>query len=361
MEGGRSICSADPSCLSQVTRYLSVSSRALTITIQPLALLHGVVRKHSCRGRFPVATADQPVGPGRPSCLVLPRFLSALIRPHDASTTLGLQQLRRWLPLELRQRVLAVKRHLNDRRQAVRWSEPVRWSEALGRSDAFGWIEAGNGGEVVALLEQPVLPGELLANKLENLQLAIAQLNGTLLPPGHTWSFWRLVGRPGRRRGYRLGRNLVDGRLVPQRGGGLCQLAGLVYHLGLLAGVEVVERHAHSVDLYSDDHRFTPLGADAAVVWGVKDLRLVNPHPVPLRLGCQLAGQRLLGRLEAPRPLRPREVRFEALEQGANQVRVHDCRRRHRAPEQQLPPESTGPSDDPEKLTLAAQLPAERW
>ncbi|MCT0225353.1 VanW family protein [Synechococcus sp. CS-1328] len=248
-----------------------------------------------------------------------------MVTPHDASTNLGLQQLRRWLPLELRQRVLAVKRHLNDRRQAVRWSEAVGWSEARNGHEAVhgGEAAAAVGMAAVAELEQPVLPSELLANKLANLQLAIAQLNGTLLPPGHTWSFWRLVGRPGRRRGYLLGRNLVDGRLVPQRGGGLCQLAGLVYHLALLAGVEVVERHAHSVDLYTDDNRFTPLGADAAVVWGVKDLRLVNPHPVPLRLGCQLAGQRLLGRLEAPLPLRPREVRFEAVEPGANRVRVH--------------------------------------
>ncbi|HTP30232.1 MAG TPA: VanW family protein, partial [Anaeromyxobacteraceae bacterium] len=36
------------------------------------------------------------------------------------------------------------------------------------------------------------------------------------------------------------------------------------------------ERHSHSIDLYTDSTRFAPLGADATVAYGRKDLRFEN-------------------------------------------------------------------------------------
>jgi len=56
-------------------------------------------------------------------------------------------------------------------------------------------------------------------------------------------------------------------------GGGLCQLSGIIYHAVLEAGLEILERHPHSLDIYTATTRYTPLGSDAAVVYGHKDLR----------------------------------------------------------------------------------------
>ncbi|MEO7540118.1 MAG: VanW family protein, partial [Pyrinomonadaceae bacterium] len=39
-------------------------------------------------------------------------------------------------------------------------------------------------------------------NKITNLRLAIAPVNGTVIRPGQTFSVWRLVGRPTAAKGY---------------------------------------------------------------------------------------------------------------------------------------------------------------
>ena len=39
-------------------------------------------------------------------------------------------------------------------------------------------------------------------NKITNLRLAAARLDGVVLRPGETFSYWRLIGRPSRRKGY---------------------------------------------------------------------------------------------------------------------------------------------------------------
>lgn len=41
-----------------------------------------------------------------------------------------------------------------------------------------------------------------LHNKITNLRLAAARLDGVVLRPGETFSYWRLIGRPSRRKGY---------------------------------------------------------------------------------------------------------------------------------------------------------------
>ena len=38
-------------------------------------------------------------------------------------------------------------------------------------------------------------------NKIVNLRLAAACLDGVVLRPGETFSYWRLIGRPTRRKG----------------------------------------------------------------------------------------------------------------------------------------------------------------
>jgi vancomycin resistance protein VanW len=186
-------------------------------------------------------------------------------------------------------------------------------------------FHCGRGGEawpVAVALWQPVMPSAVLEAKRANLRRGASLLDRSLIAPGGRWSFWNEVGRPTARNGFRTGRNLVDGRLVRQVGGGLCQLSGLVHHLALLAGLEVLERHAHSIDIYREEERHTPLGADATVVWGFKDLRLRNPHPFAVSLGCALDGDRLHGWVRAAAPLAARTVAFVREPLPARRIRV---------------------------------------
>ncbi|RMG70361.1 MAG: hypothetical protein D6722_08795, partial [Bacteroidetes bacterium] len=184
-------------------------------------------------------------------------------------------------------------------------------------------------------VSQPVFPSALHENKLHNIRLACGRIAKLEIAPGAIFSFWAAVGRPGRRQGFREGRNLINGRLQSAVGGGLCQISGLIYHLALLGGLEVLERYPHSLDIYTEETRYTPLGADATVVFGYKDLRLRNPLPQPLRLGFAIADDRVEGWWSGPEPLPVRELEFRRFPAG-NKVRVETWQRLPAAAWQQV-------------------------
>ncbi len=183
-------------------------------------------------------------------------------------------------------------------------------------------------------MTQRIMPSALFEYKLANLRIAARLLSGSQLAPAAHWSFWRTVGAPTEANGFVVGRNLVDGVLRKQVGGGLCQPSGLLYHSALLAGLTVTERHPHSIDIYKEEDRFTPLGADAAVVWGYKDLRLANPHDVEVVFECFVDGHTITARVYAKgalpkvavdfvrEPLAPPMVRVVAMINGAAAVRT---------------------------------------
>ena len=77
-------------------------------------------------------------------------------------------------------------------------------------------------------------------NKIVNLRLAAACLDGVVLRPGETFSYWRLIGRPTRRKGYLDGIVLFCGTFRPGVGGGLCQLSNLIFWMTLHTPLTVV-------------------------------------------------------------------------------------------------------------------------
>ena len=110
----------------------------------------------------------------------------------------------------------------------------------------------------------------LTAGKVQNLRVAARMLNGVEVAAGEVFSFWKQVGRTTARKGFTAGRELRSGCLVPAAGGGLCQLSGLLHEAALLAGLVVVERHAHSRTLPGVP---LPPERDATIFWNYVDLR----------------------------------------------------------------------------------------
>lgn len=205
--------------------------------------------------------------------------------------------VRRALSLPSRQAVAHACRRWNDFKNGVRFSDV--------RND----IDFGSYTLQVEI-RQPVLGGELFKNKLINLTHGARAVSLSVIAPSQTWSFWRYVKQPSERNGFLIGRNLVNGQLTRQVGGGLCQLSSLIYHLSLLAGLTVAERHAHSLDIYQEHERYTPLGADATVVWGFKDLRLINPYAFNVFFECVVQNDFITGRVYADGELPCHDVVF---------------------------------------------------
>lgn len=116
----------------------------------------------------------------------------------------------------------------------------------------------------------------LQAGKVQNLRVAARALHGLEIPSGMVFSFWTHVGRTTRGRGYVEGRELREGCVIPSVGGGLCQLSNALYDCALQAGLEIVERHAHSRRLPGSS---AEVGRDATVFWNYVDLRLRADFP----------------------------------------------------------------------------------
>lgn len=163
------------------------------------------------------------------------------------------------------------------------------------------------------VLSQPVLANEWRENKLQNFRLAARQINAVTIQPGEVFSFWKTLGNPTAAKGYKAGRNLVYGQVRATVGGGLCQVSGILYHLSLVAGLPVLERHNHSVDLYANgEPRFTPLGADATVAYGYKDLRVANPYRFAIRFELEVLAETLVCHLRSEQPIAQHEIEFRS-------------------------------------------------
>ncbi|MCP4456604.1 MAG: VanW family protein [Cytophagales bacterium] len=61
-----------------------------------------------------------------------------------------------------------------------------------------------------------------------------------------------------------------------------------MYYVSLYANLEVLERHSHSIDIYTNETRFTPLGSDATVAYGYKDLKIRNNQMSPIKFNVSM-------------------------------------------------------------------------
>jgi hypothetical protein len=116
----------------------------------------------------------------------------------------------------------------------------------------------------------------LLAGKIQNLRLAVRRIDGLEFAAGQTFSFWRQVGRASRLKGYVEGRELREGCIIPNVGGGLCQLSNALFDAAVDAGFEIVERHAHTQVVPGS---LAEKGRDATVFWNYVDLRFRSERP----------------------------------------------------------------------------------
>ncbi len=136
---------------------------------------------------------------------------------------------------------------------------------------------------------------ELKSNeaKKKNLLIAIKSIEAIQVNPNEIFSFWEAVGNPSQKRGFVNSRSIVNGQVEDSIGGGLCQLSGLIYYVSLIAKLEILERHSHSMDIYTAETRFTPLGSDATVAFGYKDLKIRNNFKKPIGFGFSIAESKI--------------------------------------------------------------------
>ncbi len=180
---------------------------------------------------------------------------------------------------------------------------PERTGVEFDVSDAQSRLDAAAPGETVTLparVQFPTVTAEELrrvlfrdvlgeastwvggtAARIENVKLAAAAVDGTVLASGGVFSYNETVGQRTAAKGYKPAPAYVQGQTVDEIGGGVCQPSSTLYLACLLADLEIVQRQAH---------RYLPSyiepGMDATVSWGGPDYRFANDTDYPIRISA---------------------------------------------------------------------------
>ena len=211
-----------------------------------------------------------------------------------------MRNIKRFIPSAIRLNFKLLYRALKDRRSSDLFAKKRHSSAAF----PFSISE-----------KQPIKQSSYYQNKIDNIQLGANLIQEILAEPGETISFWKVIGKPSPKRGFKIGRNLVAGKLTADYGGGLCQLSGILYLTALKAGLTITERHNHSLDIYNEEERFTPLGADATIVYGYKDLRLKNTLSHSIRFVFEVTRNSIECLLTSPEKIETKTIHFIAKRQ----------------------------------------------
>jgi vancomycin resistance protein VanW len=150
-------------------------------------------------------------------------------------------------------------------------------------------------------------------NKITNLKLAMERVNGIVVHPGETFSYWKLIGRPTYKKGYKDGMILINGGFKAGVGGGLCQLSNLIYWITLHTSLSVTERYRHSHDVFPDAERTQPFGSGATCVYNYIDLQIYNGTKEDYQLIIHMEDEYLKGEWKTVRPL---QYRFDVYEKN---------------------------------------------
>ncbi|WP_251212800.1 VanW family protein [Adlercreutzia murintestinalis] len=109
-------------------------------------------------------------------------------------------------------------------------------------------------------------------NRTFNIHRAADAMNNSVVSrEGGTWSFNDTVGSCDAAAGYKDANAIMDGEVVAEAGGGICQVATTVFNAVYNSGLPILERHNHTLHMSS-----YPDGRDAAIAYPQMDLRWGN-------------------------------------------------------------------------------------
>ncbi|NLL39448.1 MAG: hypothetical protein GX254_07685 [Clostridiales bacterium] len=130
----------------------------------------------------------------------------------------------------------------------------------------------------------------LVANEIrsKNVELSAKAVDETVILPGEVFSFNDTVGQRTAEKGYGAAPAYLNGEVVQEIGGGICQVSSTIYYCTLYADLEIVYRTGH---LYTAG--YLPHGMDATVSWGGPDFKFRNNTEYPIKIKAWRSGSEL--------------------------------------------------------------------
>ena len=119
-----------------------------------------------------------------------------------------------------------------------------------------------------------------------NISLAAQKLNGVVIMPGETFSYNQTVGQRTKAAGFKEAPAYLNGQVVQEVGGGICQVSSTLYNAVLYSNLEIVERYNHGFK-----PSYVKPGLDATVSWGGPDFKFKNNRNYPIRIKTDTSGK----------------------------------------------------------------------
>ena len=122
-----------------------------------------------------------------------------------------------------------------------------------------------------------------------NVKLGAKKLNAAIIKPGEEFSFLATIGEINQEEGYQAGLVIKGAQLVPEYGGGVCQVSTTLFRAAILAGLKITERFPHSLPV----QYYNPQGFDATVYGPHPDLRFINDTSSSILVQTKVVGTKL--------------------------------------------------------------------
>jgi vancomycin resistance protein YoaR len=116
------------------------------------------------------------------------------------------------------------------------------------------------------------------AARIHNVEVGASRFNGLIIKQGEEFSFNKYLGEVDGQHGFLPELVIKRTGVVPEFGGGLCQVSSTAFRGAMNAGLNITARRNHSFAV----HYYAPQGTDATIYPGVQDLKFINDTPADL-------------------------------------------------------------------------------
>ena len=126
-------------------------------------------------------------------------------------------------------------------------------------------------------------------NRMHNIKIGAAKINGFLVGPGEEFSFSKVVGEIGPQQGYLPELVIKKNKTIPEYGGGICQVSTTIFRAAVNSGLKITERYPHAFPV----KYYNPQGFDATVYPPRPNLKFINDTPKNILLQSKIEGTKI--------------------------------------------------------------------
>jgi vancomycin resistance protein YoaR len=127
-------------------------------------------------------------------------------------------------------------------------------------------------------------------SRVNNIRVGSGKFDQHLIKPNEEFSFNETLGEVSGPEGYLPGLVIKENKLVPEFGGGICQVSTTMFRAAINSGLEITERYPHSFPV----SYYNPQGFDATIYPPHPDLRFVNNTEGYILIQRKIEGNRLI-------------------------------------------------------------------